>query len=165
MSMTHQIDIWCEELKSQPGVSGDYVEEIKDHLYSHVLREMELGVEPLEALEKATQQLGSQKELGQEFFKNRSVLYRLFFSKQTQNQKGACMKDSRRDKFTPIAHAIMFAVAILASSWLLKDTDHGQTMLYLMLCLWLGTSVLIESVREQLRCEWRFIKRLFGQGA
>ena len=160
--LQQQIDAWCRQLQAQPGVSSDYVEEIKDHLYSHVLQQVESGVTPADALAIATHQLGDPQSIGQEFFKNRSLLYRVF-SKQIHSAQGVCMKTQGKDKFTMIAHALLFAAAILVSSFILKDTDHGQTILWVMLSLWFSTSLLFESVREQLRCEWRFIKRVFGQ--
>ncbi|MEM7282067.1 MAG: hypothetical protein AAF438_10620 [Pseudomonadota bacterium] len=160
--LTRKIEGWCDELRQQPGVSDDWVDEIKDHLYCDVLDQIEKGQDGEAAFVAATQRLGDQATLSQEFYKNRSILYRLVHKTQSLRAKGVNMTRKGKKGATIIAHALMFAAAMLVSAKLLQGTEHGDTILYVFLGLWVGTSMLMGDYREQMRCEWEFLKGLFG---
>ena len=66
-----------------------------------------------------------------------------------------------------IGHALLFAAAILFSSFVLAGTEHNQTLSgyvipSLILALWFISSLFIPGTTEKIKCEWSWIRRVFG---
>lgn len=60
-----------------------------------------------------------------------------------------------------LSHALMHAAAILIASFLLRGTEHQQTVSFLIIALWFSTSVMLTQP-ERVVCEIRWFAKLLG---
>ena len=61
-----------------------------------------------------------------------------------------------------IGHALLFAAAILFSAIVLADTEHHQTISYLILVLWFVSSLLLPGTGRRIKCEWTCLRRFLS---
>ena len=61
-----------------------------------------------------------------------------------------------------IVNALLWAVAMIGSSLILKGTEYSDKMLYLLLTLSVGSVLILEDTRESISSEWRCIQKLFS---
>ena len=72
-NLDHEMSKWCSELARQARVSDVQIEELRDHLYSEVRRQLAIGASEEEAFCRAVEQLGAIDEITREYSKNQRI--------------------------------------------------------------------------------------------
>ncbi len=157
------VDQWSDEIGSSCFSQQGQLDELKDHLYSEVTRLKGEGLSAEQAFAKATERLGDADALKAEFAKNDGVMAKLFSAEkklqETINAKGF---SKRTVAAMRIGHALFFAFAMLASSWIIaRGGGDAGTVLMLIVALWFATSLFIPNT--YLQCEVEYFKKRFDQ--
>lgn len=154
------VDQWCRATASRCSDS-DRIAELKDHVHSQIELLQGNGLSAEEAFLEATRQFGEQIALQREFAKNQNMIERLCaFEASIANRRKVSRKTTRR---LAVAHALLFAGAMLISSALLtgRDDNVAATMLYILIALWFSTQLFIPGMYGSSTSEWACMKRRF----
>lgn len=60
-----------------------------------------------------------------------------------------------------IANSILWAVAILASAYVLRGTEHAQDIFYILFVLWFMSFLMLQNDERSVKVEWECIRRFF----
>ena len=161
--LDREVHAWCRSIHTTWFNRDARVEELKDHLYCEIERLRAEGLSDEQAFLYATERLGSVDELLTEHAKNRHWL--VGWRDSMSLKKAASLI---------IAISLLFAAAIILSSYLLNDTQyeqHSQTVVYLLIALWwIPYSILIaglggqSSIKAEVHCIKRKVSGLLNHG-
>lgn len=152
---------WCQRIVAKSGADQATLDELQDHLYCEVERQLTNGLPIEEAFALATQQLGDPALLNAEFAKNRSLLSKLICEGE-ENQLVAeeiPMSKKKLQRLT-IANLVLFAVIIAATAWILDGTGTFTQISLLMYALWFSMYMSFSAAHRQSdKSEWECLKQ------
>lgn len=165
--LDHAIDLWCDTVLVSHCGSQAKIDEIKDHLYCVIERLSEEGLSEEQAFNAATRQLGEADDLIAEYAKNKALLAKVCDAEEKLLTKLRIknMNPKNVGKYQ-IVVSLIFGFAILFSSYLLRDTEHGPTMMFILLGLWwipfsmLAASSGKNSVKQEIECLRNYFRKI-----
>ena len=170
------IDDWCQSVHTAGYNRKAHVEELKDHLYSEIEQLQLSGVSLEQAFYTAIERMGSTQELAAEHAKNRNTVGKCLEEFAKENLTSHAHNHSSINTMKPallnIAISIFFAIAIIVSSLLLKNSETSQTAQFFLIALWFVPFFMLNnrvsgkhgSVQSEFRCIGRKIACLFNRG-
>ena len=144
-----EIAAWSEGVQADRCRQAQSVAEISDHLYCEIERGRAAGLSDQQAFAAAVAKLGPGPELSAEHAKNRSILATGCAAVARYERS-----ESRgRHRSLLVAHAILWAAVILASSILLSKTAVPATFEFLLIVVlvpiwWASEQVLRRALRQ-----------------
>ena len=151
---------WCQQVAASGCGNAHRIAELKDHLHCEIERLQHQGLSAEQAFQTATKQLGQQPQLHAEYAKNHNTLAGLCQHESATDESGQTAEQHSKNS---IAHAILFAAAMLASAILIDDTTAASISLFILLGLWWATQTLMPGPRLSAKVEWAFMRRLFSR--
>lgn len=143
--LEREVRAWSEAVYASRCRNAASVAELSDHLYCEIDRARAEGMSDEQAFAAAVAKLGSASELAAEHAKSRSWLAR-FYAWEVQASRGA---SGRKQAWLHIANALIWAMVMLASAYLLKKDgaphDTRTSILFLLLSSWVGTDQLLRA--------------------
>ncbi len=128
---------WCETVLVNHCGNQAKTDEIKDHLYCVIEALAAEGLSQEQAFNAATRQLGEADDLMAEYAKNKNLLSMLCSADAHIESKLRKVKmDPKKTARYQLTTALGFAAAILGSSYLLKGSEHGFTVMLILIALW-----------------------------
>ncbi len=158
------MDNWCDRILVNRCNNQVKADEIKDHLYCVIERLTDEGLDEQQAFNAATRQLGEADDLMAEYAKNKALLNKVCEAEQTFLSKLRIknMNPKKAGMYQTVV-ALIFAAAILVSSYLLKDTGHGPTIMLILVGLWCIPFSIINasSGKHSARSEFECLRNYF----
>ncbi|MFN8446790.1 MAG: hypothetical protein U0175_38710 [Caldilineaceae bacterium] len=155
------VDRWCQQIVDKSRTDRTTIDELQDHLYCEIERQLANGVPIKEAFALATQQLGDPTLLNAEFAKNRSLLSKLICEGEEHQlaTEKTTMSKKKLQQLT-IANLILFAVIIAATAWILDGTGTFTQISLLMYALWFSMYMSFYAANRQSdKSEWACLKQ------
>jgi len=150
--LEREVAAWSAAVHAERCQPAASVAELSDHLYCEIESAREAGMSDEEAFRIATARLGSMKDLAAEHEKNRSALGAA--CQVAAKIDGPILRPDHRRVL--VAHAMIWAAIIIASTLVLKKTTPSEVLSWLLLGvfipLWLASDMV---VRWALRREAR----------
>ena len=166
------VDEWCRSVHPISFKRKALIRELKDHLYCEIERLQAHGATDKQAFVLATQKMGKLSDLAEEYAKNRNLISRVFsdlFDSVLNNEE---LMTPKRAATLNILVSIVFALAMLASSYFLRDTTLSETVLFILIALWwIPFSMLTArgagpewSVKSEYNCMKRKLSQILNRG-
>jgi hypothetical protein len=146
--LDEEVRAWCSSILPDDCAQDERLEELEDHLYSEIERLEAEGASQQQAFVAATEKLGEAKMLMSEYSKNRSFVSRLCALDRRLSGSGTISSPSLRKKANRliIGHAILWAAAMLATAFLLRDAEPVNNVIVLvMVPLWFASYMQINA--------------------
>lgn len=170
-----EVQAWCQSVCSGWWHRDAKIVELADHLYCEIEHLQADGLSEEEAFQRATEKMGNIETLIVEHAKNRNLVSD-FSDNQIRNFEN--WRDSMGPKKAStliIVVSIVFAAAIIFSSYMLRDTpyeQYSQTVMFLLIALWFVPYTLLSVTatggKGSIKCEYLYFKRkvttLFSRG-
>lgn len=161
IDLEHEITRWCRSIHTSWWKRNERVEELKDHLYCEIERLQEDGFSMEESFFMATERLGDADELMNEHSKNRNIMSLLFCQIENNMINNPYIRsvfmNSKLSAVLIIVVSLIFAAAIVLSSYLLKGSDYAQysqTVTFLLIAVWfIPFSLLTAAGTKHKECE------------
>ena len=61
-----------------------------------------------------------------------------------------------------LVNAILWSAALMGSAIVLSGTGYYEKVSYILIALWLASSLALQAGHEAIKSEWRCIRRLFS---
>jgi len=130
--LEREVAAWSEAVHASRCRNAASVAELSDHLHCEIDRARSEGMSDEMAFAAAVAKLGEKHELSAEHAKNRSILGKIYAA----DARYARSISSGQHRGLLIAHAMIWAVLILASSLVMSKTDARETFVLLITCVW-----------------------------
>lgn len=173
--LEHEVQAWCRSV--YPGLwnRDARISELADHLYCEIERLHTEGLSEEEAFISATEQMGNIALLIEEHAKNRGVVASIYSSGIDSIENWRSSMSPKKASTLIIVISLIFAAAIILSSYLLADTQYerlSQTVMYLLIAIWFIPYTLLSmtatgeqgSVKSEYLCMKRKVFSLFNRG-
>ena len=137
--LDQEIHAWCCTIYPCWWNRDARTTELADHLYCEVERLRAGGLSEEEAFLAATKRMGTVATLISEHAKNRNWLASISGTGINQLENWGSSMSPKRASTLIIVISLIFAAAIIVSTYLLVDTQYeqySQTVMYLLIAIW-----------------------------
>jgi hypothetical protein len=69
---------------------------------------------------------------------------------------------SRSSVTLVLVNAVLWSAALMGSAIVLSGTGYYEKVSYILITLWVSSSLALQASRESIQSEWRCIRRLFS---
>lgn len=161
-NLNKAVDDWCKKVVTHNIWDADKIDELKDHVFCIIEEDIKSGASEKETFEKATRSMGYPEiQLQQQDSSERARLVQGICRVMTKIE-GHPAADSP----LIIAHAIVWACVMLATSIVVKDSEANNNMLLILIMGWFASFVALDGTKRSAKQEWaclkQKIKRKFG---
>lgn len=158
---------WCDTVLVDRCGKQSNVDEIKDHLYCVIEQLIEEGLSEEQAFNAATRQLGEADDLMAEYEKNKALLDKLCaIESKVESKLRIKNMDPKKAGMYQIITSLVFAAAILLTSYLLRGTEHGPTVMFILIALWwIPFSIIVasskgHSAKSEIECLRNYFRKI-----
>ncbi len=164
-NLNQSVDNWCKTIGKNRCRQKGNIDELKDHLYCEIEALVSDEINEEQAFYLAIEQVGDIEALRGEYQKNRTV-----FEKLNSNQQAEMFDEiiAGSEKMTTkflkklvIGNAVLWATAMLATAIVLRGSEEGQTVLILLIGLWVASSFLFGGMKNVAKTECEFLRSKF----
>ena len=138
--LEREVLAWCRSIHASGPDRQERTDELADHLFCEIDRLTAQGLSDEQAFQMATRRMGETDALIQEHSKNTggaSKVWSVFRALGTCNSGalGEMLSDKERSALL-IAVSLVFAGAMLFASYLMRASEHSQTVTYALIAVW-----------------------------
>lgn len=140
---------WCAQVLRSYSIKNRKIDELKDHLYCLIEKQVEAGLNEEEAFKQSITDIGEQDSLKKQFDQDLKWINKLctfeYGSVADYAERGENIM--KLLKTTQITQAILWAAALLATSLVLRGSEQAYTVTMLIILPLAIMSML--SIRQQ----------------
>ena len=151
------VDEWSREFVGPGCGLTDRVEELKDHIYCEIEKNMEEGLPAESAFWAATRRFGISEELRAEFRSGRSMWSIL---RELDCHEPELRYSNRKILTFTLSYLVAFAALTFSLAYFLRGTDTFEYLTPVLYVLSLVPVVFAVGTRKQAAAECRFFKRM-----
>ncbi len=172
--LEREVQAWCRSVYPGWRNRDARIAELADHLYCEIERLHADGLSEEEAFIAATGRMGDISLLIEEHAKNRGVVASIYSNGIDSIENWRSSMNPKKASTLIIVISLLFAAAIILSSYLLADTQYehlSQTVMYLLIAIWFIPYTLLSmtatgeqgTVKSEYLCMKRKVFGLFSR--